>query len=188
LVILVETVLGVSMGIALNLLCEAMQMAGQLASIQMGYSLVNLLDPQTQVDTTVMSVFYQMVTTLIFFQMDVHLWILRAIAKSFEYAPPGLTTLSPSALNLVTRYGATVLQLGLQIAAPVLAATLVADVALGILGKTAPQMPLMLLGPALKSMFGLMLVGVALRYWPPLFDRVFRHSIEVSEQLLNLAH
>jgi flagellar biosynthetic protein FliR len=58
LVVITEMILGVAMGIATNMAFEAAQMAGQVLSIQMGYSLVNILDPQTQVDTTVLSIFF----------------------------------------------------------------------------------------------------------------------------------
>ena len=82
---------------------------------------------------------------------------------------------------------AGVLGTGLQIAAPVLAATLVADVILGFLGKASPQMPLMLLGPAMKSMLGVGLLITVIRYWPALFERYFTESIVFSERLLHLA-
>jgi flagellar biosynthetic protein FliR len=83
---------------------------------------------------------------------------------------------------------ASVLEIGVQIAAPVLAATLLADVVLGFLGKASPQMPLMLLGPSLKSLLGLVILAAALRYWPSLFARYFTDSIAFSERLLHLAH
>ena len=53
-----ELAIGIAMGIITNLLFESMQLAGQVLSVQMGYSLINILDPQTQVDTTVMAVFH----------------------------------------------------------------------------------------------------------------------------------
>lgn len=187
-VVLTEMALGICAGIAMNLMFEAAQMAGQILSIQVGYSLVNILDPQTNVDTTVISVFYQMIATLIFFRMDVHLWIVRAVAKSFEYLPPGTAHLKNISMYFVLHSGAAIFQVGIQIAAPVLAATLVADLVLGLLGKAAPQMPLMLLGPALKSILGLLVLAATLRYWPNVFDRCFRESITLSEHILNLAH
>ena len=59
LMVMMELLIGIGMGIATNLVFEAANMAGQVLGVQMGYSLVNILDPQTQVDTTVMSMFYQ---------------------------------------------------------------------------------------------------------------------------------
>jgi len=89
-----EFLLGAGMGIATNLVFDAALLAGQIVGMQMGYSLVNLLDPQTQVDTTVMAVFYQSFVMLIFLQLDVHYWLLRAIGDSFLYLPPSAGHLS----------------------------------------------------------------------------------------------
>lgn len=182
-----EFVLGVAIGVATNFVFEAAQMAGSVLGVQMGYSLVNILDPQTQVDTTVVAMFHQTVAFLLFLQLDVHHWILRGIAHSFEYLSPGAVHLNRG-LTLELLHGvAGVLETGVQIAAPVLAATLVADVILGFLGKASPQMPLMLLGPALKSMLGVGLLVTVIRYWPALFQKYFTESVGFTERLLHLA-
>jgi flagellar biosynthesis protein FliR len=182
-----ETVVGIGMGVATNVVFEAAQMAGQMLSVQMGYSLVNILDPTTQVESTVVSFLHQSIAMLIFLGLDVHHWILRAVAHSFEYLPPGAATINPMFVQAVLHEGAVVLELGIQIAAPVLSATLLADVVLGLMGKASPQMPLMLLGPAVKSMLGVMILGVTMRFWPHLFERYFSGSIAYSEHLLHLA-
>ncbi len=183
-----ETVVGMAMGIATNVVFEGAQMAGQALSIQMGYSLVNILDPTTQVESTVVAFLHQSLALLIFLGLDVHHWILRAVAHSFDYLPPGSATLNPLFVQALLHEGAIVLDLGIQIAAPVLSATLLADVVLGLMGKASPQMPLMLLGPAVKSMLGVLLLGVTLRFCPHLFERYFSESIVYTEHLLHLAH
>ena len=182
-----ELIIGIAIGISANFVFEAAQMAGQILGVQMGYSLINILDPQTQVDTTVMAVFHQFVALLLFLQLDVHHWILRAIAKSFDYLTPGSLALSRGLTTELFHGIAGVLETGLQIAAPVMAATLIADVILGFLGKASPQLPLMLLGPAMKSMLGLGLLITAIHYWPTLFDHYFTQSLSFTERLLHLA-
>ena len=182
-----EMLVGIAMGLATNAVIEAAQLAGQVLSIQMGYSLVNILDPNTQVENQVLAIFHQGAALLIFLSLGVHRWILRAIAQSFDYLPPGTALLTPVLSRALLHEGAIVLELGMQIAAPVLAATLLADVVLGLLGKASPQMPLMLLGPAIKSMLGVVLLGVTLAYWPRLFEAYFSKSITYTEQLLHLA-
>ncbi len=182
-----ETLLGIAMGIATNVVFEAAQLAGQILSVQMGYSLVNILDPNTQVDSTVVAFFHQSLAMLIFLGLDVHHWILRAVTNSFEYLPPGSATFNPMFFQAVLHEGAVVLDVGIQIAAPVLAATLLADIVLGLMGKASPQMPLMLMGPAVKSMLGVLVLGVTLRFWPHLFERYFSESIGYTDRLLHLA-
>jgi flagellar biosynthetic protein FliR len=70
----------------------------------------------------------------------------------------------------------------------VLAATLLMDLVLGLLGKASPQMPLMLLGPAVKSMLGVLLLATTVSFWPRLFEHYFTQSIAYTEQVLHLAH
>ena len=182
-----ELLVGVAIGIATSIVFEAVQMAGQVLSIQMGYSLINILDPNTQVDTTVVAVFQQSIAMLIFLRLDVHLWLLRAIGNSFAYLPPGAAHLSqPFTLSLVAA-GAAILSTGVQIAAPVLSATLLTDVVLGLLGKASPQLPLMILGPAIKSLLGLAILFSALKYWPDMFRRLFLDSMGYADRILHLA-
>jgi flagellar biosynthetic protein FliR len=185
--IFTELIIGIGMGIATNVVFEAVQMAGQVLGMQMGYSLVNILDPQTQVDTTVVALFYQSIVMLLFLRMDVHYWLLRAVTNSFLYLPAGTTHLSSMFTMAVLKIGGQIFSLGIQIAAPVLSATLVADIVLGLLGKASPQLPLMLLGPAVKSLLGLVVLIATLKYWPDLYRRLFMESIMNAERILHLA-
>ena len=187
LIVFTEFLIGVGMGIATNIVFEAIQMAGQVLGVQMGYSLVNILDPQTQVDTTVIALFYQSIVMLLFLRMDVHYWLLRAICQSYIYLPPGATHLSSLFTLAVLTTGGQLFGLGIQIAAPVLSATLVADIVLGLLGKASPQLPLMVLGPAVKSLMGILILIATLKYWPDLFRRLFLDALTNGERILHLA-
>jgi flagellar biosynthesis protein FliR len=182
-----ELMIGVALGVATNIVFDGVQMAGSILSVQMGYSLVNILDPQTQVDSTVVALFHQTIAMLIFLRLGVHFWILRALAHSFDYLPPSSGHFGAVFATAVMQAGAAVFSIGIQIAAPVLSATLLADIALGLLGKASPQLPLMLLGPAVKSVLGLLILISALKYWPNLFEHLFLNSMELSDRLLHLA-
>ena len=179
-----EVVVGAGMGIATNLVFDAVQMAGQVLSTQMGFSLINLLDPQTQVESTVMAMFHQTIAMLIFLRLDVHLWLLRAVGRSFTLVPPGSAHLTGMFTMTAVRAGGEVFTLGVQMAAPVLSATFLADIVLGLLGKASPQAPLMMLGPPIKTMLGIAILLVALKFWPPMLDRFFLHSMDLSNRLL----
>jgi len=182
-----EMLVGIAIGLATTAVFEAAQLAGQVLSVQMGYSLVNILDPNTQVENTVVAMLHQSIAMLIFLTLGVHRWIVRAVAHSFDYLPPGTATINPMLAKALLHEGAVVLQLGVQIAAPVLAATLLVDLVLGLLGKASPQMPLMLLGPAIKSALGVVVFGATIGFWPRLFERYFSESIVYAERLLHVA-
>jgi flagellar biosynthesis protein FliR len=182
-----EFLVGMGMGLATNLVFEAVQLTGQVLGVQMGYSLVNILDPQTQVDTTVVAVFYQSIVMLLFLRLDVHYWLLRAVGNSFRYMPPGSAHLNGVFTVSMLNAAGDIFGLGVQIAAPVLSATLAADIILGLLGKASPQMPLMQLGPAVKSLLGIAVLIATMKYWPDLFHRLFLNALSNGERVMHLA-
>lgn len=182
-----ELMIGVGVGIVANLAFDAVQMAGQILSIQIGYSLINILDPQTQVESTVVAMFHQTLAMLVFLRLSIPLYLLRVVARSFDYLPPQTGHLSGDFVQTILHMVSAVFVLGVQLAAPVLSATLLLDIALGIMGKAAAQLPLMLLGPAIKSVIGLSILAATLKYWPDIFARLFLGSVAQAEQLLHLA-
>jgi flagellar biosynthetic protein FliR len=182
-----EVVIGLVLGLVANFLFEAALMAGQILGVQIGYSLANVFDPQTQADTPVLSEFHQMAALLIFLELDVHHWLLRALVRSFAYLPPGGVVLTLAAASGLLHAAGGVFLVGVQIAAPSLVATLVADMALGFLGKASPQLPVLFIGLAVKNLVGLAVLVAAIAYWPRMFSQQFAHGIQTAERLLHLA-
>jgi len=163
-------------------------MAGQILGVQMGYSMATLFDPTTQADTPVLAEFHRLAALLIFLQLDVHHWLLRAIANSFAYLPAGAAPATFGAASGLLHATAGIFLAGVQIAAPGLVATLVADVALGFLGKASPQLPVLFIGLAVKNLLGLAMLVVVVAYWPHAFSQHFAESIALGERLLHLVH
>ena len=187
-VVLSEVVIGLVLGLAANFMMEGPMMAGQILGVQMGYSMATLFDPTTQADTPVLAEFHRLAALLIFLQLDVHHWLLRAIVNSFAYLPAGAAPATFAAASGLLHATAGIFLAGVQIAAPGLVATLVADVALGFLGKASPQLPVLFIGLAVKNLLGLAMLVVVVAYWPHAFSHRFTESIAVGERLLHLVH
>jgi flagellar biosynthetic protein FliR len=181
-----EVVVGLLLGLVANFLFESALMAGQILGVQIGYSLANIFDPQTQADTPVLSEFHQMAALLIFLQLDVHHWLLRSLVRSFAYLPPGAASVTLAMASGLLHAAGGIFLVGMQIAAPSLVATLVTDMALGFLGKASPQLPVLFIGLALKNLVGLAVLIAAMAYWPRMFNQQFARAIQLGEQLLHL--
>lgn len=182
-----EMLIGLVIGLVMNIVFDGAQLAGQIVGVQVGYSMVNIIDPQTQVDTPVLSVLHQLIALLIFLQLDVHHWLLRGLANSFEYLPAGSFALSGAGVATLWKGAAGVWLVGVQIAAPVLIATIVTDLVLGFMAKASPQFPAMLFGLSAKTVIGFVVVGAGMRYWPALFERYFGSAVVASSRWLHLA-
>lgn len=183
-----EFTIGFLLGFTLQLFFEAGQLAGQVCGVQMGFSLATVVNPDSQADSAVLSTFYELIVLLLFIQLGVPHWLLRGLARSFEYLPPGQFSLAWPAVSSLFKFVAGMWIAGLQIAAPVLVASLFADVALGFVGKASPQLPVLFVGISLKNLLGLALMCGAVAYWPRFFDTRFDRALSASERILKLAH
>jgi len=183
-----EFAIGFVLGFTVQLIFEGALLAGQVCGVQMGYSLASVLNPDSPADSPVLSTFYELFLLFLFIQMSVPHWLLRGFARSFEYLPPGRLSLTLPAVSALFEFAAGMWLVGLQIAAPILVATLFADVALGFLGKASPQLPVLFIGISLKNLIGLALLGGAISFWPRFFDARFTRALEASERILKLAH
>ncbi len=183
-----EAVIGLALALSVQFVFEGVRLAGQLLGFQIGFSLVNVIDPQTNVDTPVLSTLHEAVILLVFFRLSVDQWLLRALVKSFEYAPPGSIAVSADALRHLVVMAGKMFCIGVEIAAPVLAATLLIDLALGLIARVAPQVPVLFLGMSVKSLVGMGVLVAAVGYWPTLFERYFQGVFQTTERLIILMH
>jgi flagellar biosynthetic protein FliR len=109
------------------------------------------------------------------------------LAKSFEYLPPGVATATPAATEGLIHAAGAMLVIAIQIAAPALSATLLADIILGLIGKASAHLPVMFIGLSVKALVGFLVLMGSLRYWPVLMDRYFLRALQTAEHLLHLA-
>src|SRR5262249_5016381 len=156
---------GFLLGFTLQLVFEAALIAGNLLGIQMGFSLASVINPQSQADSPILSTFHELIALLLFIELHAPHWLLRGVARSFHYLPPGSFALSGSALSALLQFTGGMWMVAVQIAAPVLVATMFIDVALGLLGKASPQLPVLFVGLSIKSVIGLALLCGAVALW-----------------------
>jgi len=112
-----EALVGLLIGLAVQFVFEAAQFAGQIMGMQVGFGLVNILDPNTQVDTPVLAVFSQTIAMLIFLQLGVHRWLIRGLASSFAYLPPGAAAAGGELTRQLLHAAGAIWLAGVQIAA-----------------------------------------------------------------------
>jgi flagellar biosynthesis protein FliR len=183
-----EAAVGLMMGLSVQLVFEGMQLAGQLAGAQLGFSLAAIIDPITNIDTPVLAVFHQTVAMLIFLQLNVHHWLLRGIVRSFDYLPVGTSVVNLLTVRELFRMAAAMWLIGVQIAAPILIATMLLDVAIGFLSKASPQFPALFIGISAKSLIGYAVLAASAVLWPTLLEGQFTNAMGLSERLLHMAH
>ena len=177
-----ELAVGMLVGFATQFVFDGMALAGQIVSFQFGFSLVNVIDPNSQVDVTVLSTFYELVTLLIFMSIGVQRWVLRALAASFKAIPLGtaLTFSAPEVMRMAT----SMWLIGAEIAFPVLLGTILTDLTIGFVAKASPQFPALFLGISTKFLLGLAILYGTVVFWPHQLERYFFHAMTDLQFLL----
>jgi type III secretory pathway component EscT len=144
---------------------RAAEAAGRLADILRGANLAEVLSPTADERTSPTGDLYLFVVVVLFLEMGGLRFLVSALGRSYEAIPlgpgPSTAALRPAA-ELVTRATAMLLESAISLAAPVLVALWIADVALGIVGRAAPQIPLYFVAMPAKALLGLgvVLVGI----------------------------
>jgi flagellar biosynthesis protein FliR len=183
-----EAALGLMIGFTTQFVFDGVELAGQVISFQFGFSLANVIDPNSQVQVTVLSTFHTLAALLIFMQLGVHRWLLRATAMSFEMIPVGSFATGRLPAPQVLKAAGAMWLVGAEIAFPVLFATMLADVTIGFLSKASPQFPALLFGISTKVLLGLAVLYGVVGFWPRLLERYFYHALTTLENLLAAAH
>jgi flagellar biosynthesis protein FliR len=183
-----EMIVGLAIGLSVTFVFEAVQVAGQICGLQLGYSLESLIDPQTKAQSPVLSIFGYTVAILIFLQLNVHHWMLRALSESFSLMPPGTFVVNRALPGELLHNSGMMLSVGVQMAAPITLAALMVDFALGFIGRAATQLPVMLFGISIKELMGMAMLAGTLVLWPMELERHFARAIKAGEHLLRLAH
>ena len=154
LMLLGEVVLGMVMGLLVRFVFGAIQTGGQLIGFQMGFAMVTVVDPMSGVSEAATAHFLYMISILTFLVLNGHLLLLSSVAESFRIIPPGGMFFSAGLTHTVLGLSTQLFVLAVKIAAPVMAALFLVDLALALVGRAAPQMNVLMLGFPLKISVG----------------------------------
>lgn len=179
-----ELAVGLVYGLSLALLNEMLIFAGQIVGLQLSFSLVNLLDPGSKIETPLMGELFQLMGTLVVITAGLDRILLASVVRSFRAVPLGEFALRPaSALAIVEAAGGIFLA-ALELAAPVLAATMLVEMAIALMGKLSPQLPVMSLSVPLKTMTGFAVLTGALALWPRFIEARFAGLLDMAQRLI----
>jgi flagellar biosynthetic protein FliR len=157
-----EVMVGLVLGFAGSLLFMGVQAAGELLGIQMGLSISQAIDPQTQSQVSLIGQLAYILAMLMFLVWDGHHAFIAALRESFSRVP--IASFDPLNLpveHLVRLFG-QMLVLGVRVAAPVIAPLLLTTLLFAMIGRMAPRMNVFMLTFPVSIGIGLVTLGFAL--------------------------
>lgn len=181
-----EFLLGAILGFAVNLVVVAVQIAGQLIDMQMGFGIVNVLDPQTGIQVPLIGNFQYLLALLVLLGMDGHHLIISAIVKSYDFVPLGGMKIDATVTAFLVKLFCGMWVSAMKIGLPVTAALLVSDLALGIVARTVPQMNVFIVGLPVKIALGFVLLLVVVAWYIWLVGELLQEAFSQVDLLLRI--
>lgn len=177
-VVLREVTVGLSMGYITLLVFSALHLAGQVIDMEMGFGMVNVMDPQSNTQVPMMGNFYYLLSLILFLSCNGHHVLISAMIKSFEIVPLGKAVFGEHFLMGIMESFQDVFILGVRISMPIVAIIFLTDFALGIIARTVPQMNVFIVGLPLKIALGILGMIIILPMYLVTFEGIFNGTYE----------
>lgn len=173
-----QLLIGFAMGFALRLVFSAIDMAGTLISNQAGLGFATAYDPQNTSQTPVISEFIGFLALLVFLSINGHLMVITTVIQSFTAIPVGLGAVKPASWQNIAAAGSVIFSSGVFLALPILVTLMITNVALGILGRVAPQLNLIAIGFPVTIVMGFSALLASLNYLSAPFQQLFEYGLQ----------
>ncbi|WP_099468863.1 flagellar biosynthetic protein FliR [Konateibacter massiliensis] len=173
-IVLREGIAGLLLGLSASICYSIIAFAGRMIDMDIGFSMVSVLDPISKEETSISGSFYNYIFMLVMVCSDMPHYLLRAVVDAYQLVPLGNVQFNMDRLyDSFLAYMADYLIIGFRIVLPIFAVILVTNVVLGVLAKVAPQMNMFVIGIQLKIMMGLITIFLTIGMFNNVANYIF---------------
>lgn len=169
LLIMKEAIVGLSLGFVTRFLFVGVQMAGELAGNQMGFGMSRVMDPSSAAQVSIISEFKTLVVTLFYLILNGHHMLMTGLAESYRLVPLGRVHYDTHIVRVVVSMAGGIFEAGVKIGAPIIISLLLANILLGVLARTVPQMNVFIVGLPLRIGIGFLALAATLSLFYHIF-------------------
>lgn len=162
--ILMETLIGLSISIAMAIVYNAIYLAGMVIDTNIGFSMINVISATDETEMPLTANFFYLMAIMIFLVTNAHHRVLEAVWQCFKTVPLAQGVVHLGVIDIFNLIFVQSFIIGIKIAAPFLLTILIADVILGLLSKAMPGFNVFMVGMPLKIMVGFTLFYLLIPY------------------------
>lgn len=181
-----EAIAGALMGLFSNIAYQILSFSGQIIDMEIGFSMINQINPITRVNTTITANLYGYLIILLMIVTDLHHYFIKAVVDSYKAIGIGNAVFPPNMYRLMVKFIIDYFIIAMRIVLPIFAAILVVNTILGILAKIAPQMNMFVIGMQLKILVGLIVLYLIIGLTPSVADYIFNEMKELLQAIIEV--
>lgn len=186
LMIIKEILIGIAIGFLGRILFTGVQLGGQIIGFQMGFGVVNVIDPQSNTQISIIAQFQNIVMILIFLGIGGHRLIIEGIFNSFKIVPLGGFVFPYESYYYLVKIFSEVFVISLKIVAPVFVTLMVTHVVMGIIARLVPQMNILIVGFPIQIAAGLIVIIFSMTYFYTVFEVILEDFFRNIYNLFNM--
>lgn len=184
-IVIKEAMTGLLIGFGANICLSILNLAGKLADMEIGLSMVQIFDPMTRDQSGFMGSIYTYSIMLILLVTNMHHYIIRAFLESYELIPIGGAKFSSEKIvETVCIFLANYISIAFRFCLPIVAAIMLLNALLGVLAKTSPQMNMFAVGIQLKIFVGFTVIIATIGLLPAVSDFLFREMDAMMQMMI----
>ena len=182
---LMETLTGLVFGFITNMCFNSLKIAGSLIDQQLGLSMANIYDPNTNTQNTLIETILYWLGVMIFFSMNGHHQLIAGIQNSFNLVKVGQLILSGN-FDYVINVFVQCFIIGIKIAIPMILSLLIAELLIGFISKSVPQLNVMVVSMPLKLLMGIIFIMIALPFLINKMHHLFNQIPSILDGTLSM--
>lgn len=153
-----QVLIGTTMGFILRLVFGALELGGQVVSMQIGLSFASTVDPQSGGQSPLLSQLYNLLGTLIFLALNGHLLLIELLVESFRVLPVAVSGADRDWLWILVTWGSNMFGGAVMLALPAIASLLMVNLAFGVMVRASPQLNIFAVGFPITLIFGMLII------------------------------
>jgi flagellar biosynthetic protein FliR len=181
-----EALIGTVLGFTARLVFAGIRFAGDMIGIQMGLSIVNVIDPTSSTQSSIIAEFQYLFAALIYLSVDAHHFFIQAVTDSYRIMAPFGFPFSASLMQSIVMLSRDLFVIAVKICAPVMAVLLFCNVALAVVARTVPQINVFIVGMPLQIAAGLIILGLTVPVFVAVVQRTLGHLNMQIQALMRL--
>ncbi len=174
LVVAREVFIGISISFIVRIIFVSVTTAGDIISIQTGFSFARFMDPFTMNQVSILEQIKNLLAIMVFFAVDAHYTVFRALAASFRELPIGSASFKEPVFQFLVNSTAKVFSLGFKIGAPVIVTLFLVELAFGVLSRMIPQVNIFVEGVPVKILIAVTVLTFSLGIMASVIGGLFR--------------
>jgi flagellar biosynthetic protein FliR len=180
-----ELLIGMAIGLVMQMVFASIQIAGQVLDMQSGFGLVNVFNPALETQVPLFGFLFFILAVLFLLATFGHHLMIRALVSTFERIPVGGFAPETPVMGQVAAWGGLMFHDAVLMAAPVAGAMMLAYLTMGIMGRAVPQLNLFVIGFPLTIAASLLVAALSIGYYLELIDQMFTGMFHQVDRLID---